>query len=399
MPDVDPVLPGCQGWVGRPLRSAPVPGGAGSRARNRRGPAELPPTRTPVPGLPGQTAVCDTPWYDGCAGLDVPAAAPARLRVRRGGRDRGLPGRPGRDARLPVAGPAGRARLPARVRRGGPFPGVGRPGRGGGAAGHGGPVPPARAGRDRQRGAQPHGHPRARVAQPAALVGAPGGARLALRALVRRGLGGAGRAAAAADPGRAGGRLPRRHHRRRGGRGAAGGGGAGAWRGAGGRGAASGPRRGRAGAALLRPRAAGPSRHRRAAAGGTARRPALPARRLARRRGPAELAAVFRRHLAHRGPGGGSPRVRCHPPGTAPPGRGGARRRPAGGPSRRAGRSPRLPGAAGRRSRWRLGGHREDPQRRRETAGRLGLRGHHWVRHPGRGRRPVRGPGRRRASG
>ena len=74
-------------------------------------------------------------------------------------------------------------------------------------------VPPPRPWRDRRHRAQPHGHPGARVAQPAVLVGAPGGDRVAVRALVRHRLGGAGRPAAAAHPGRAGRGLPRRPHR------------------------------------------------------------------------------------------------------------------------------------------------------------------------------------------
>ena len=48
-----------------------------------------------------------------------------------------------------------------------------------------------------------------RVAQPPVLVGAAGRARVAVRALVRHRLGGAGWPAAAADPGRAARRLPR----------------------------------------------------------------------------------------------------------------------------------------------------------------------------------------------
>ena len=81
------------------------------------------------------------------------------------------------------------------------------------------PVPRPRARRDRGHRAQPHGRPGARVAQPAAVVGAAGRHRLAVRGLVRRGLGRAGRPAADAGPGRPGQRLPRGpetgHQRRR----------------------------------------------------------------------------------------------------------------------------------------------------------------------------------------
>ena len=289
----------------------------------------------------GWTAVCDTPCYDGRAGLDVPAAASARLRVRRRGSDRGLPRRPRRDARSTCRRSCRPRPAPGTGTTWSTTPGCRRTWAGRRRCGPWSrPVPPARSGRDRRRGAQPHGAspcPSRSTGQLwSVLRDGPG---LALRALVRRGLGGTGRAAAAADPGRAAGdcladisvgtatataveRLPR---------------------------GTAGSRRASRCCATSTTCCPVRARHRGAAAGGPARRPALPAGRLARRRDRAQLPAVLRRHLADRGPGGGPRRVRRHPPGAAAPGRGGAHRRPAGGPSRRAGRSPRLPRAAGAR--------------------------------------------------
>ena len=84
----------------------------------------------------------------------------------------------------------------------------GRPRRRGRVPRHGGLVPAARARRHRRHRAQPHGHRRSRVAQPPVLVGAAGRGRVGVRALVRHRLAGAGRAGAAADPGRAARRGP-----------------------------------------------------------------------------------------------------------------------------------------------------------------------------------------------
>ena len=293
---------------------------------------------------------------------------------RRAGR---LPGRAGRDARLPVADPAGQPGLAARVRRGGSFAGLDGPRRGARVPRHGGRVPPARPRRDRRRGAQPHGPAGPGNAQPAAVVRALPGPAVGVRALVRRRLGRAGGQAAAAHPGRAAGGVPARPDHRHGP-------------------ADPGERRApRAGAALLRPRAPAPGRRRRPAPRRAAGPAALPAHRHPRRGHPAQLPAVLRHRLADRGQGRGSRRVRRHPRGAAAPAARGADRRPAGGPSRRAGRPARLPGPAGHRDRRRLGGGGEDPGARRGTA-RLALRGHHRVRRPRPGRRPVHGPGRGR---
>ena len=319
-------------------------------------------------------------WDPGAQALGpavhVPAAAPAGVRFRRGGRTGRLPRRPGRDARLPVADPAGQPGIPARLRRGGPLARLGRPRRRGRLPRDGRAVPPpSPRGRGRHR-AQPHGPAHARVTQQAAVVGAVPGPGLAVRALVRRRLGGAGRQAAHAHPGRAAGEVPGRPHHRH-------------------RAEDPGERRApRPGAALLRPRAAAAGRRRRPAAGHAARRAALPAGRLARRGHPAQLAPVLRHRHAHRDPGRGPRRVRGHPPGAAAPGRRGPDRRPAGGPPGRAGRPGRLPAAAGRRDRRHVGRGGEDPGPRRGAAG-LGLRGHHRLRRARPGRRAVRGPGRR----
>ncbi len=106
------------------------------------------------------------------------------------------------------------------------------------------------------------------------------------------------------------------------------------------------------------------------------------------------LAPVLRRRLAGGRPGRGPRRVRGHPPGAAAAGRRGPDRRPAGGPPGRPGRPGRLPAAAVRGDRRHVGRGGEDPGPRRGAAG-LGLRGHHRLRHAGRGRRAVRGPRRR----
>ena len=101
------------------------------------------------------------------------------------------------------------------------------------------------------------------------------------------------------------------------------------------------PRAPRAGAALLRPRAPAPRRRRRPAPRRPAGPAALPAHRLARRGHPAQLPALLRHRLADRGPGRGSRRVRRDPRGAAAAGARGPDRRPAGRPSRRAGRPAR----------------------------------------------------------
>ena len=54
---------------------------------------------------------------------------------------------------------------------------------------------------------------------------------------------------------------------------------------------------------------------------------------------------------------------------------------------------------AGRADRRAVGVHREDPVRRRAAARRLAVRGHHRLRQPRRGRRPVPRPGRGAAAG
>ncbi len=61
------------------------------------------------------------------AQLDLPAAAARRLRVRRRGRDRPLPRAARRLAPLPLADPAGDARIDARLRRRRPHARLGRP--------------------------------------------------------------------------------------------------------------------------------------------------------------------------------------------------------------------------------------------------------------------------------
>ena len=76
-------------------------------------------------------------------GRPATGSSSARLRVRGRRRQHRLPGRAGRQPRLPVADPAGRPGIDARLRRGGPLPDIRRPGRRGRVPGHGAPVPPA----------------------------------------------------------------------------------------------------------------------------------------------------------------------------------------------------------------------------------------------------------------
>ena len=98
---------------------------------------------------------------------DVPAAAPARLRLRRRGRAGGLPRRARRLAPLPLAGPAGGARVDARLRRRRPQPAQ-RGGRRARQASTGSSPAATRHGlrRRRRRRAQPHGGAHAGLPQP-----------------------------------------------------------------------------------------------------------------------------------------------------------------------------------------------------------------------------------------
>ena len=193
---------------------------------------------------------------------DLPAAAAAGVRLRRGRRGPPLPARPGRVARLPLPRAAGGTRLDTRLRRRRPQP----PQRG---ARRGRGLPPALGrgrvaghGRRGRRGPQPHGGAHPGVAERRPLVGAADRPGLALRAVVRRRVGRPGARAADAGaraPHRRGGGRRRDHPRPR-----------------------RRPRR-PAGAALLRPRLPGAAGHRGPAAARAAGPAVLPAGALAGR--------------------------------------------------------------------------------------------------------------------
>ena len=242
----------------------------------------------------------------------------ARLRLRRGRRAGRLPGRARRHARLPVADPAGRARLDARLRRGRPLAGS-RADLGGEQAfrDDGRRAPPARPGRRRGHRAQPHGACRCRSRSTRALVGAlpTGRSRRTRTGSTSTGPRRTASCCCRSWPGRwrvpgrprSSTRAPRNPEN------------------AGGR---------RAGAALLRPRAPAPARARRTCRSRSCWRAALPAGLLAGRGHRAELPAVLRHRHAHRGPGRGPGGVRRHPRGAAAAGARGDDRRPADRPSR-----------------------------------------------------------------
>ena len=127
--------------------------------------------------------------------------------------------------------------------------------------------------------------------------------------------------------------------------------------------------------------------------------PALAAGLVAQRRRSHQLAALLRHQRAGLPAHGGARGLRGRPCPAAPPARRGHRRRPAHRSCRWPRRSRRLlPGLARAPQTRRLARGREDPARRREPAGRLGLRRHHRLRLHGRGERPAaRRSGRARA--